>query len=93
MQLPEDFACCMPRELSSVPSTSRSGRGHVQEAGVVEKLFKAMYGTRSAPFLWQKVVGEKMKALDFHACVAVPCWYYHHVCDVFVVVHVDDFLC
>ena len=57
------------------------------------KLIKAKYGTRSTPLMWQKVVREKMKALGFRACVTVPCLYYHQDRDVFVVVHVDDFLC
>ena len=43
--------------------------------------------------MWQKVVREKMKALGFRACVTVPCLCYHQDRDVFVVVHVDDFLC
>ena len=68
---------------------------HVElpDAGVRGKLVKAMYGTRSAPLQWQKVAREKMKALGFHACVTVPCMYYLQGRDVFVVVHVDDFLC
>ena len=40
--------------------------------GIVGKLIKAMYGTRSAPSLWQKVAREKMKALGFRAGVTVP---------------------
>ena len=64
-----------------------------KKQGFVGKLTKAMCGTRSANLMWQKVVREKMKALGFRACVTVPCLYYHQDRDVFVVVHVDDFLC
>ena len=46
-----------------------------KKQGFVGKLIKAMYGTRSAPLMWQKVVREKMKALGFRACVTVPCLY------------------
>ena len=60
--------------------------------GFVGTLIKAVYGSRSAPLMWQRVVREK-KALGFRACITVPCVYYHQDRDVLVVVHVDDFLC
>ena len=64
----------------------------LKKQGFVETLIKAMYGTMSAPLMWQKVVREKMTALGFRACVTPLCLYCHQSRDVFVVVHVIDFL-
>jgi len=60
--------------------------------GYVGKLVKAMYGTRSAPLIWQKVVRRKMKEMGFSASTTIPCLYYHLEKDMYVVAHVDDFL-
>ena len=65
----------------------------MKHQGYVGKLVKAMYGTRSAPLMWQKVVKQQMKELGFCESVVMPCLYYHPGRDMFVVVHVDDFLC
>ena len=43
--------------------------------------------------MWQKVVKKTMLQMDFHACITTPCMYHHASKDLFVVVHVDDFLC
>ena len=99
VQLPEDFACWKSRELSCMASSrmrstsSSRTRTFGKKQGFVGKLIKAVYGTRSAPMMWQKVVREKTKALGFRAFVTIPYLYYHQDRDVFVVVHVDDFLC
>ena len=65
----------------------------MKQKGYVGKLKKAMYGTRSAPLIWQKVVQKKMEEMGFDACVTTPCLYHHRARDIFVVAHVDDFLC
>ena len=64
-----------------------------KKQGYAGRLIKSMYGTRSAPLMWQKVVKSQMEALGFTECVTVPCLYYHKKREMWVVVHVDDFLC
>jgi len=61
--------------------------------GYIGRLLKAMYGTRSAPLVWQKMVRKTMARLGFHACMTIPCLYYHKDRDIYLVAHVDDFLC
>jgi hypothetical protein len=61
--------------------------------GYLGKLVKAMYGTRAAPQVWQKVVREVMLSLGFKMNPIFPCVYYHAERDVTVRTHVDDFLC
>jgi hypothetical protein len=65
----------------------------MKQLGYVGILLKAMYGTRSAPLMWQKVVKKTMRNVGFHACITTPCMYHHESKDLFVVAHVDDFLC
>ena len=57
------------------------------------KLIKAMYGTRDAPQIWQEVVKEKMKKLGFLVSMLHPSVYYHPIRKVYILAHVDDFLC
>ena len=61
--------------------------------GFVGLLKKAMYGTRGAPHVWQKVVKTVMTRLGFHRNLIHPCVYYHPERDMLCVTHVDDFLC
>ena len=51
-----------------------------------------MYGTRGAPHVWQKLVRQKMEAIDFEMNKIFPCVYFHSGKNMFVVTHVDDFL-
>ena len=64
----------------------------MKSKGYIGKLKKAMYGTRSAPLIWQKVVMKKMKEMGFDTCPTTPCLYHHKTRDFLVVDHVDDFL-
>jgi len=64
----------------------------MKQAGYVGRLRKAMYGTRSAPQVWQKLVSSVMSKLGFVACRVSPCVFYHKERDLRVVTHVDDFL-
>jgi len=61
--------------------------------GYVGVLKKAMYGTRGAPRVWQKVVKKVMTSLGFVMNPIHPCVYHHPEKDILVVTHVDDFLC
>jgi len=61
--------------------------------GYVGYLKKAMYGTRGAPHVWQKMVKRVMTSLGFVMNPIHPCVYHHPKRDIFVVTHVDDFLC
>jgi len=61
--------------------------------GYVGALKKAMYGTRGAPRVWQKVVKKVMTSLGFAMNPIHPCVYHHPKRDILVVTHVDDFLC
>ena len=65
----------------------------MKQKGFIGRLKKAMYGTRSAPRMWQKVVKQTMTDMGFSSCITTPCLYYHQARDIFVVAHVDDFLC
>ena len=64
-----------------------------KKKGLVGKLVEAMYGTRAAPHVWQKVVEKVMGNLGFKANMVFPQVYYHTERDLRVLVHVDDFLC
>ena len=61
--------------------------------GLLGKLRKAMYGTRDAPAVWQKVVKEAMLSLGFVCSSSNPSVFRHELRDILVVTHVDDFLC
>ena len=61
--------------------------------GLLGKLRKAMYGTRDAPAVWQKVVKEAMLSLGFVCSSSNPSVFRHKLRDILVVTHVDDFLC
>ena len=61
--------------------------------GLVGRLRKAMYGTRGAPHVWQKVVRKAMNELGFEMNPIFPCVYTHREKEMMVVTHVDDFLC
>ena len=61
--------------------------------GLLGKLRKAMYGTRDAPAVWQKVVKEAMLSLGFVCSSSNPSVFRHERRDILVVTHVDDFLC
>ena len=69
------------------PEDAYYGQGYV---GILKK---AMYGTRGAPHVWQKVVKRVMTSLGFAMNPIHPCVYYHAERDILVVTHVDDFLC
>ena len=56
------------------------------DRSLVGILRKAMYGTRDARHIWQEEVGKAMR--DLHYLV-----FFHRVCNVVVVIHVEDFLC
>ena len=64
-----------------------------KKAGYVGRLVKAMYGTRAAPQVWQRVVREFMYDLGFTGSLKYPCVFYHEGMELKVVTHVDDFLC
>ena len=64
-----------------------------KKQGYVGKLIKAMYGTRAAPQVWQKVVRKVMTGMEFTASRKYPNIYYHKNRDLKVMTHVDDFLC
>jgi len=66
---------------------------NMKQKGFVGKLIKAMYGTRSAPQIWQEVVRKKMLGLGFIPCCQFPGVYHHAGKDLKVLAHVDDFLC
>ena len=59
--------------------------------GFVGKLIKAMYGTQSAPLIWQKLCKKVLESLGFTVCQTSPCCYWHSIRKVKVVTHVDDF--
>ena len=59
----------------------------------VGKLRKAMYGTRDAPAVWQKLVRRTLVALGFCPSTTCACVYVHHERRIRIVAHVDDFLC
>ena len=55
-------------------------------------LKKAMYGTRDAPAVWQRLVKKVMTDLGFVASRTSACVYVHRARGLRVVAHVDDFL-
>ena len=59
----------------------------------VGRLRKAMYGTRDAPAVWQKLVRQTLVNLGFTPSKTCACVYVHHVRKIRIVAHVDDFLC
>ena len=63
------------------------------ELGYVGKLVKAMYGTQSAPLIWQKLCRRVLESMGFVTCKTSPCCYFHKDRGVKVVTHVDDFAC
>ena len=65
----------------------------MKSQGYVGRFIKAMYGTRTAPQVWQEVVRKVMSRLDFDAILKFPCVYYNCKRCVKVVTRVDDFLC
>ena len=58
----------------------------------VGKLNKAMYGTRDAPAVWQRLVRRIMTKLGFRASKTMACVYAHARKHLKVVAHADDFL-
>jgi len=61
--------------------------------GLLWRLVKAIYGTRDAPAIWQQEVRKVMESLGFTGSKSNPGIYWHSGRDIFVDVHVDDFLC
>jgi hypothetical protein len=61
--------------------------------GYVGKLVKAMYGTHSAPLIWQKLCRSILERLGFTSSITSPCCYYILDHGLKVVTHVDDFAC
>ena len=55
-------------------------------------LHKALYGTRDAPQIWQHEVRQTLKRLEFRQSSLQPSVYIHDLREIFLVVHVDDFL-
>ena len=52
------------------------GRGHLEEGRSRGKIVQGNVWNKVSTLSVAEGGGEKMKALDFHACVAVSCWYY-----------------
>ena len=63
------------------------------DKNLVGKLVKAMYGTRDAPQIWGDLVQETMASLGMQSSMIRPSVYFHVSKKLFVVAHVDDFLC
>ena len=59
----------------------------------VGKLRKAMYGTRDAPAVWQKLVRKTLVDLGFQPSRTSACVYFHRELQICIVAHVEDFLC
>ena len=55
-------------------------------------LRKALYGTRDAPQIWQHEVRRILKQMGFRQSCLQPSVYIHDAKEIFLVVHVDDFL-
>ena len=55
-------------------------------------LRKALYGTRDAPQIWQHEIRRVLKKVGFRQSVSQPSVYVHDRRDIYLVVHVDDFL-
>ena len=66
-----------------------SRRNGGQRVGVLRK---AMYGTRDAPAVWQRLVRRVMVELGFEFSRTAACVYVHRARGLRVVAHVDDFL-
>jgi len=64
-----------------------------RKQGFVGKLRKAMYGTRAAPQIWQKVVRSEMSKMGFQMSKKFPCVYFNKARNLKVMTYVDDFLC
>ena len=60
--------------------------------GCVGQFVNAMYGTQSAPLIWQKLCKRIMESNGFKSCITSPCCYLHPERDIRVVTHVDDLL-
>ena len=58
----------------------------------VGRLWKAMYGTRDAPSIWQEELEATMLSLGFRASKSTPCLYFHPRNRIRVVAHVDDLM-
>ena len=59
---------------------------------MIFRLRRALYGTRDAPAIWQKIMARVMRELVFKPCTSAACVYWHGEKDVQVVAHVDDLL-
>ena len=77
------------RELYIELAEEEPGRAGGQNVG---RLRKAMYGTRDAPAVWQRLVRKVMTEMGFEASRTTPCVYWHKRRQLRVVAHVDDFL-
>ena len=62
------------------------------DKNLLGKLVKAMYGTRDAPQIWRDLVQETTVRWESD-CMIQPSVYFHVSKKLFVVGHVDDFLC
>ena len=63
------------------------------QGDLVGYLSKAMYGLREAPQIWQKVVNYMLVSRGFKAVLTTQCLYYNASTGIYIVAHVDDFLC
>ena len=63
------------------------------DKNLVGKLVKAMYGTRDAPQIWGHLVQETMASLEMQRSMIQPSVYCQASKKLFVVAHVDNFLC
>ena len=77
------------RELYVELPEEEAGRQGGQNVG---RLRKAMYGTRDAPAVWQRLVRKVMLRLGFKPSTTTPCVYWNRRRQLRVVAHVDDFL-
>ena len=66
---------------------------HATQQGLVWRLKKSLYDTRDAPQLWRKEVVRTMRAAGFRMNRTSTCLSTHGERDLWVIVHVDDFLC
>ena len=73
-------------ELPPEEPVSASGR-------YVEKLERAMYGTRDTPMIWQEHLRETLLDMNFKESVSHPGVFQHEARDSLLCVHVDDLLC
>lgn len=63
------------------------------DGSTTEQLKKTMHGTRGAPQIWASAVKEQISGLGFGASELHPSVYGHFARQIFVIVHVGDFLC